>query len=235
MKLEELIEKAGTVVTYTELKSLGIPNIDQKLNYLVKRGTIIRLKKEFYVHKENFDPFLAAKYISNGYISFYTGLYIYKLVDAPAYTVYVATRDKSATHVIQNVEYKEVKVGRRFGDYVEGKYRVASKPKLIYECFRMPEYSGGYPTLYKALIQLKMKQDEWKKLIEYANQESKSFRQKIGYLLEKASAPDWVLDELRPKNMAKVYLDKQITGGKYIKSWSIIDPYFGVDEEWTYA
>lgn len=205
------------------LKSL-FPNISQILNRLVKRGEIIRIKRGYYASVP-FNPFKIAKYLSSGYVSFYSALYYYGVVSAVPSTIFIATRRISRERIIFDTEFKEVSIGRRFCGYIENDIRVATRAKAIYDSLRRPDLGGGFSRILAAIEEMHLNEDEWREILNYMRKfDRKSFFQRVGYLFSLLpSTPKWVLKELKSKvSKVKVYLLGR-SPGKFVKEWNVID------------
>jgi predicted transcriptional regulator of viral defense system len=205
------------------------------LSRLVKKGWLTRLKKGVYVvnfpdGKMLTDPFLTALNIFGGYLGFSSALYVYGVMDEYPSTVYVCTSKKSALRVYdKNIEIKAVALGKRATGAVYLKnYFVSSKGKTLYDCFYMPEHSGGYSNILAAIPRLKLSSYDWKVFLFYLKKFGNgSLSRKIGFMLEilnnsvNGAVPLGLLKELN--------VGKQITKlgrgdhGKFIKKWGIVN------------
>ena len=205
------------------------------LSRLVKKGWLTRLKKGIY--EVNFpdgktltDPFLTALNIFGGYLGFSSALYVYGAMDEYPSTVYVCTLKKSALKIYdKNIEIKAVALGKRATGMVYLKnYFISSKGKTLYDCFYMPEYSGGYSNILAAIPRLKLSRYDWKVFLFYLQKFGNgSLSRKIGFMLEllnssvKNAVPQELLKEL---NVGKQII--KLGGGdhgKFIKKWGIVN------------
>jgi predicted transcriptional regulator of viral defense system len=145
-------------------------------------------------------------------------------------TVYVCTFKKSALKIYdKNIEIKAVALGKRATGMVYLKnYFISSKGKTLYDCFYMPEYSGGYSNILAAIPRLKLSRYDWKVFLFYIQKFGNgSLSRKIGFMLEllnssvKSAVPQELLKEL---NVGKQII-KLGSGnhGKFIKKWGIVN------------
>ena len=210
------------VADIESLKSV-FPNVNVLLTRLVNSGRIARLKRGHYTSIP-FDPFKVAKFVSSGYVSFYSALYYYNAVDEVPATITIATRGISRKRVVFDTEFQEVSIGRRFRGYVDGEVRVATRAKAVFDSFKRPDLGGGFSRLLKALFEMKLKKNEWKEFIDYFNRfERPSSFQKMGYLLSLSNPPKWVIQTFERKaGASKVFLWGR-SPGKLIKNWNVID------------
>ena len=224
MNIVRMIEKAGGIVTYQELRSLGISR--QLVSYYLRKGELVRISRGVYAVPELREPFLLAKYISPGYVSFYSALYYHKLADAPPSVIILATRGRSGKIEKMGFEFQEIAVGRRFCGYVdEERVRMATRAKTLYDSFRRPDLGGGYPLLLKAVYEARLREEEWEEFLGYIRKFDKpAFWQRVGYMLSLLeNVPDFVTDFLRSRVRGYVYLDRTKKGGKLVKEWKVVD------------
>jgi predicted transcriptional regulator of viral defense system len=205
------------------------------LSRMARKGWITRLKRGKYLVNSatgagSNDYFSIATMIFGGYLGFSSALYVYGAMDESPYTIYVCTRNKSATTTMQNTEIKAVALGRRATGmtYFNG-YFVSSKAKTLYDCFYMPRFSGGYSNVLAAVNRLDFGKSDWKDFIFYVKRfGNPSFSRKTGFLL-------WLLNENSPtKIVPENVLDELNTGkkivkigkgtkGKFNKKWGIVN------------
>jgi len=200
------------------------PNVSQILNTLIKKGEIVRIKRGYYAYYP-FDPFEVSRYLSYGYISFFSALYYYKAVTEIPTTIYIATKNISRSMRIKDVEFKEVALKKRFCGYVDkDSIRIATKAKAIYDSLRKPELSGGFGKVLFAINEMKLNTEEWKEFLNYVKKfERPGFCQRIGYLLSLIDTPSFILKELKNlSGRSKVYLYGR-SSGKLVNEWNVVD------------
>ncbi len=102
--------------------------------------------------------------------------------------VFIQTTQSKSSKTVFGVAYQFVKVksAKRVGINIEGfgnhKYRITDIEKTIVDCFELPQYSGGYAELIRALNQTTLDQI---KLIAYCTAiENKSVVKRIAFLCE---------------------------------------------------
>ncbi|MBI5332116.1 MAG: hypothetical protein HZB65_00940 [Candidatus Aenigmarchaeota archaeon] len=201
------------------------------IHNLLKKGLFFSLKKGVYVIQPPFtkeivieDPFYTAQSLFNGYIGFSSALYIYKLMDEIPFTIFISTRNHSLSKKIGEYEYKAVSLGDRFSGYVQkDNYLVSNLPKTFFDCFYIPEYSGGYSNILRAVYRAKMTDKEWYEFLYYCKQEGSAFYQRVGYLLSLLKKPIPILKELKKHTKTAVKLDPKTGNGTLNKEWKVID------------
>ncbi|MCW1301646.1 MAG: hypothetical protein OH316_00725 [Candidatus Parvarchaeota archaeon] len=204
------------------------------LSRMQRKRWVERVKRGRYIVNTatgtaSIDHFAMALNVFDGYLGFSSALYIYGAMDEVPSTIYVCTVDRTSTKILQNTEIKAVSLGKRATGMVYFKgYFVSSRAKTLYDCFYMPQLSGGYSNLLAAINRLKLSESDWKTFIFYMNRfGNQSFSRKVGFLLDllsentAAAIPVWVLKELN--------IGKQIvklgrgTGGKFNKKWMVVN------------
>ncbi len=195
---------------------------------LVAKGWLTRVKNGLYA-MGTVDQFRLGPFMFNGYAAFSSALYLYNAFDEVPSVVYVANENTSASRMLGNMEIRAVALGRRAIGIVEhNDYVISGKGKTLYDCFYMPENSGGYINVLRAITLLDMRTSDWKEFIMYVNMfEGCSFRRKVGYMLDvlnrKAggSVPHSVINGLHcTGNTAKLGSGRH---GHYVKEWNIMD------------
>lgn len=202
------------------------------MHNLVKKGYFQRIKKGLYLAKKyraEHDILLFAQSLYNGYLAFSTALYIHKLSEEAPFTVFVATKSISQERHYGNYAIKAVSLKKRLmgAEKKEGA-SVSTIPKTIYDCFRMPQYAGGFANVLKALYNAKMDKEQWKEFLYYVKKfESHAFCQRVGFMLNllkkeaKLDVPDFILNYMKSKIKYDVRLGKG--EGVSIKEWKIED------------
>ncbi len=203
------------------------------MHNLVKKGYFQRIKKGLYLAKKHgigiHDALMLAHNLYEGYLSFSTALYIHKLSEDMPFTIFVATKSRSEERIFGNYAIKAVALGKRLaGTEKKEGISVSTIPKTIYDCFRIPQYSGGFANVLKSVYNAQMSQEQWKEFLYYVSEfESYAFCQRIGFMLNllkketKLNVPNFILNHMKSKIKCDVYLGK----GRYAyaKDWKIMD------------
>ncbi|MFH0837455.1 MAG: hypothetical protein V1870_04960 [Candidatus Aenigmatarchaeota archaeon] len=125
---------------------------------------------------------------------------------------------------IGEYEYKAVALGNRFSGYVQkDEYNISNIPKTLFDCFYIPEYSGSYSNILKAVYRSNMTNKEWHEFLHYCEKEGNRFCQRIGYMLSLLKKPNPILKELKKYAKSLVKLDPKSGDGIINKEWKIID------------
>jgi predicted transcriptional regulator of viral defense system len=145
------------------------------LGRMQKRGVLVRLKRGLYyappaeqsgVPAE--DAMYAAQMVYGGYLAFATALYIHRLRDEVPWTIFVATRGRSAARRLGALEIRSVALrDRAIGVQRIGDYMVSTRPKTLYDCLRLPEMGGGEVGVAKAFRRARLSGTEWREFWAY--------------------------------------------------------------------
>ncbi|MEK6979129.1 MAG: type IV toxin-antitoxin system AbiEi family antitoxin [Candidatus Micrarchaeota archaeon] len=167
------------------------------LSRLVKKGRIKRIKKGYYLliplrfkewgeHEFSLVPFLAKEY----YISFWSALSFWSLTEQMPRQVYVAVKFHVKDRPFEEVNYKFVKLSKRyFFGFVETeiqgrKINIASKEKAILDGLLHPEYCGGLGEIAKAIRDYH-KDIDWKKMKDYLKKmDNSAVERRLYYVLK---------------------------------------------------
>ncbi len=187
------------------------------ISRLLKKGALLKLKNGVYAWNMEGngveDMFFAAQNVFNGYLAFSTALYLRGLSEQFPFTIYIATRGKSASRIFGQTELKAVAIhSRATGVERLGDYEVSSVAKTIYDCFHLPEYAGGLSAVLEAIHRANMNKIQWAEFLTYVDRfESNNSKKKIGAylnLLQETDkpVPSWVVSHL---GKAELKLDKK--------------------------
>ncbi len=200
-KLLSLLNEYGwDVFSYQMLINEGSMNskeIWEALRYLTKNGSITRIEKGKY-HKSGFldEYVIACSLVEDSYISYWTAMNIHSLTEQIPNIMFIQNTKRSGTLKLKNsgtqIKFVKVKPNKLFGykKYGVGNHawRVADVEKTVIDGFELPQYSGGFPEIIKAVNHAKLNQ---KKLIRYCKkQNNKSVTIRLGYLIELLNKPD---------------------------------------------
>jgi len=243
-KIYLLLESEGTnVFTVKELRKFKLPikygHLRVLLHRMERKGWITSVRKGVYlrlpavaavegrVYLE--DPFVVALKIFDGYLAFQSALRVHGLSEYQPFTVFIATRGRSATvSLLKQYEIKAIKLGKRYTGFAKkDNYVVSSIAKSFFDCFFHPQHAGGYSEILKALHACK--DMDWDEFLSYFRKfSSNSLCQKVGYLLTLLEETDCrvprnVIDYFRKRVSVKTRLDPKMSGGKLNREWLVVD------------
>jgi len=191
--------------------------VRKTLSKLVGKGRIQRVKRGSYLlvplREEDYalnELSLVEEYFPGGYVSFLAAMRYYGWTTQLPATIQVITTKTRKRKKFQNTIYIPVRVPeKKFCGYEKiGNVRIATKEKLIIDCFSHPKYCAGVGEICKAI-----------------KQDSRSINWKsVRYFLDRAgnSAAErrlvYCLKFLRLKNALKRFEEKKFEG------YRLLDP-----------
>ena len=223
------IEDYNKIFTIIDIFNLMGKKEYYALMGLRNKGHIIRLRRGVYATKKAFleNPYKIAAELENGVIGFISALKMHELIDYEPNAIFILTESHSYNLQILNYRLCFINLKRKWGFKDINGIFVTDIEKTFVDSVFKPDYSGGYPTIAKALFEAEI---EWRKLIGYLEKYGKSsLYQKMGYLLsllhEKGkTVPDYVFKVMKKNIKNKLRL---VPNAKlkylYIKEWKIMD------------
>ncbi|MFH0863122.1 MAG: hypothetical protein V1875_08865 [Candidatus Altiarchaeota archaeon] len=237
-----VIKKAsGSALGNSELRGI-FPEIEAaKLNKILssmtRKGYLFPLKKGLYLVNEEpskepqiMEPFAIASRLYGGYLGFSSALRLYDLLDYEPFTIFVITKDKSASYKLGEYEFNYIAMGQKaVGETLHKGFYTSTRAKTFFDCFMKPQYAGGYSTLTHALyLDDKIEWDEFQKYLELFA--SHSLMQRTGYILGLLKTktdkriPAHLIDYLKKNINSKTRLiPDNKTPGKYVREWMLTD------------
>ncbi len=164
-------------------------NINEVIENLVQKNIFSRIERGKYC-RSNFrdEKAIGCFLVPDGTIGYWSALNLHGLTEQFPNTVFIQTTHIKSSKTVFGVSYQFVRIksGKRVGIQTEGygnhKYRITDLEKTLVDCFELPQYSGGYPELIRALNQSIPDQD---KLISYCIAiENKSMVKRMAFLCE---------------------------------------------------
>lgn len=200
-RLYSLAQRAKhSIISVDELKSLqlcSIPTLRVTLTRMQRKGALVRLARGLYyvprIEERGAPPedlMYAAQLMYGGYLAFATALYFYHLIDEVPFTIFVATRSKSASKRIGAVEIRAIALRERaVGAVQHGDYRISSLAKTLYDCIHLPEHGGGESRIVAVLKRARLSKEGWREFWSYVRtfeKNNKKFLRRLCKVFEKA-------------------------------------------------
>lgn len=136
---------------------------------LARAGRIVRLKRGAYSVAPIRDGYAAAQAKFGGYIAFASALRLHGLIAEEPFTITVATPSTSKTVRAGSLEFRSVALGgRAVGSERNGAHVVSSRPKTLFDCLFIPQYSVEKEKLKEAYAAAGMTTGEWREFRGYA-------------------------------------------------------------------
>ncbi|MEJ5092142.1 hypothetical protein GEO21_19090 [Sphingobacterium faecium] len=207
------------IFKFTEIEGLleqKFDNLSEILENLVDKELLARIEKGKFCRQNFRDEYVIGTFVAeNSAVAYWSALNLHGLTEQFSNTVFIQTTNKKLDKSILGISYKFVKiapykkVGITYNGYGSLRYPITDVEKTIIDCFDLPQYSGGYAELIRAVGQAKMQAD---KLISYCQVvNSISVTKRLGYLIELLGLED-----------LETFID--YAKGKVNKKYNLFDP-----------
>ena len=217
------------IFTSKDILNLTGKSKNRNLMNLNKKGYILRLKRGFYVTKDYLseNPYKIAAELEKVVIGFISALKLHDLIDYEPNKIIVITGSNSYKLDILNYSIEYINLKQKWGIEELNDIFITDIEKTILDSIFMPELSGGYPVIAKAIYDSEI---DWKRLISYLEKYNKSsLYQKLGYMLsllkkKHKKIPEYILKTAKKniKNKLRLTSNSKLKY-KYIKDWKIMD------------
>lgn len=172
-----------------ELLEQKFDNLSEILENLVDKGLLVRIEKGKFCRQNFRDEYLIGTFVvENSAVAYWSALNLHGLTEQFSNTVFIQTTHQKNDKTILGTSYKFVKIAphKKVGVIPNGygnlQYPITDVEKTIVDCFDLPQHSGGYGELIRAVGHAKMHPA---KLIEYCQAvNSIAVTKRIGYLVE---------------------------------------------------
>ena len=164
-------------------------NLSEILENLVDKGLLVRIEKGKFCRQSFRDEYVIGTFIvENSAVAYWSALNLHGLTEQFSNTVFIQTTHQKNDKSILGTFYKFVKIAshKKLGIITNGygnlQYPITDVEKTIVDCFDLPQHSGGYAELIRAVGQARMQSN---KLIEYCQAINNiAVTKRIGYLVE---------------------------------------------------
>ncbi len=164
-------------------------NLNEVIENLIDKSFISRIERGKYCRVNFRDELVIGTYITKeSAVAYWTALNRYGLTEQFSNTIFIQTTHLKKDKTIFGIPYKFVKVAKpkRTGVVKQGfgnrSYCITDIEKTIVDCFDLPQYSGGYAELLRAVEQAQLNGE---KMITYCKAiNNKAVTKRIGYLCE---------------------------------------------------
>ena len=195
---------------------------------LVKKGVMIRIKRGKYLavkSPEDYDPLKIANYLFDGYIAITTALFIYGYNQTKSFVIFGTTTSRKRSTKIGEYLYIAIPMGKlTFGSTYYRGYKVSTKAKTLLDCIYNMHYIADFVPLFDMIRD--MTDENFSELLIYLSGiRNSSVIQRLGFILEKAGAPENIIEAiLRKKGKSIVRLDSKVDKNiNYDKMWGVFD------------
>ena len=201
----------------------------------VKPGLFVRVPESVILNKHLYKEdavLIAAKSLTDNFLSYYTALTIHGLAERYTTQVYVTTLHHQRPmkyHEIQ-IQFITVVPHRFFGmktmEYSHQKIAVADQERTILDIVNRPTYAGGWNEIISCLKNLE--HVDWGTLLSYIKKsKNKILARRIGYLLDNlknVSLPRNIKKEIKIYSGDNIYYFDSAKKGVLEKEWNLIIP-----------
>lgn len=222
-----------SIFKLTEIESLineKFDNLNEVLENLVDKELLFRIEKGKFCRRNFRDEYVIGTFVAeSSAVAYWTALNLHGLTEQFSNTIFIQTTHRKLDKVIFGTPYKFVtiaphkKIGITYQGYGNHQYPITDIEKTIIDCFDLPQYSGGYAELIRAVEQADMQAE---KLITYCELlNNLSVTKRLGFLIELLT-----IEHLEPFiNYARGQVNKRYTlfdpqgldEGEFIADWRL--------------
>lgn len=164
-------------------------NLNEVLENLVHKELLSRIEKGKFCRANFRDANVIGTFVAKqGAVAYWSALNLHGLTEQFANTIFIQTTGRKKDKIILGTAYKFVTIAssKRAGIMWEGfgnnRYPVTDIEKTIIDCFDLPQYSGGYAELIRALGQAN---PDAERMINYCKAvDNTALTKRLGFLTE---------------------------------------------------
>ncbi|WP_257670924.1 type IV toxin-antitoxin system AbiEi family antitoxin domain-containing protein [Parapedobacter tibetensis] len=190
--LKLLDDQEIQIFKFSEIEQLldqKFDNLSEILENLVDKSLLTRIEKGKFCRQTFRDEYVIGTFIvENSAVAYWSALNLHGLTEQFSNTVFIQTTHKKNDKAILGTSYKFVKIapykkaGIIYNGYGNLQYPITDVEKTIVDCFDLPQHSGGYAELIRAVGQAKMQPD---KIVAYCQAvKNIAVTKRIGFLVE---------------------------------------------------
>ena len=147
-------------------------NMSEVVENLVHKGLLERVERGKFVRANFYDDLAMIRLlVPDGVLAYWSALNRHGLTEQFPNVIFVQTTKLKESKLYRGVPYQFIKVqprkmtGAEQSGHGEHAFWITSVEKTILDCLDLPEYSGGFPVVVKAIARAKLQSS---KLIEYS-------------------------------------------------------------------
>lgn len=164
-------------------------NLSEILENLVDKELLVRIERGKFCKQSFRNEYVIGTFVvENSAVAYWSALNLHGLTEQFSNTVFIQTTHQKNDKSILGTSYKFVKIaphkkaGIIYNGYGNLQYPITDVEKTIVDCFDLPQHSGGYAELIRAVGQAQMQPT---KLVEYCQAANNiAVTKRIGYLVE---------------------------------------------------
>ncbi len=205
-------------------------NLNEILENLVQKKVLSRIERGKFCRNNFRDENVIGTFVvQDSAVAYWSALNLHGFTEQFANTVFIQTTHKKVDKTILGTRYKFIKIAswKRTGITWNGNgstsYPITNIEKTIADCFDLPQYSGGYAELIRALNSAELNSY---KMIQYCRSiDNKAVTKRIGFLaelFEKKSLREFIYFAKEQKNGKYNIIDPQGKDkGEFVTSWKL--------------
>jgi len=155
-----------------EQYALQYGNMNEVVENLVHKGLLDRVERGKFVRANFFDELAMIRLlVPDGVLAYWSALNRHGLTEQFPNVIFVQTTKLKESKLYRGVPYQFIKVqprkmtGIEESGHSDHAFWITSIEKTILDCLDLPEYSGGFPVVVKAIATAKL---QGSKLIEFS-------------------------------------------------------------------
>ena len=205
-------------------------NLNEVLENLVHKELLSRIERGKFCRANFRDANVIGTFVvKESAVAYWSALNLHGLTEQFANTIFIQTTFKKKDKIILGTSYKFIKVapskrtGIAWNGFGNGKYPLTDVEKTIIDCFDLPQYSGGYAELIRALNQANL---DAAKMIDYCKAvDNTAVTKRIGFLaelFEKTSLQTFIDFAREQINEKYNVIDPQGSDkGEFVSEWKL--------------
>jgi predicted transcriptional regulator of viral defense system len=205
-------------------------NLSEILENLVDKELLVRIEKGKFCKQGFRDEYVIGTFVvENSAVAYWSALNLHGLTEQFSNTVFIQTTHQKNDKPILDTSYKFVriaphkKVGIIHNGYGNLQYPITDVEKTIVDCFDLPQHSGGYSELIRAVGQAQMQAT---KLIEYCQAVNNiAVTKRIGYLVELLQITGMelfiVFAKKQVNNRYNLFDPQGLEEGEFVAEWRL--------------
>ncbi len=172
-----------------QLLNQKFDNLNEILENLVDKKLLVRIERAKFCRQNFRDEYVIGTFVAeDSAVAYWSALNLHGLTEQFSNTIFIQMTNKKKDKSILGTPYKFVKIaphkkaGIIYNGYGNYRYPITDVEKTIVDCFDLPQHSGGYAELIRAVGQAQL---QARKLVEYCQTVNNiAVTKRIGYLVE---------------------------------------------------
>lgn len=205
-------------------------NLNEVLENLVHKELLSRIEKGKFCRANFRDANVIGTFAAKeSAVAYWSALNLHGLTEQFANTIFIQTTRKKNDKIILGTSYKFIKIspskrtGITWNGFGNSTYPLTDVEKTIIDCFDLPQYSGGYAELIRALNHANL---DATRMINYCKAvDNRALTKRIGFLadlFEKTSLQTFIDFAREQINEKYNVIDPQGSNkGEFVPEWKL--------------